>query len=270
MAVGDVAEREERPAWVQFETRTIENKRESLKSGHYVGKDVDFVLVTPAYSKDCYEQKVELWFESVDRNVKNGRMPREWADHWRKAYQAWKQGQEIPVNGTPIKGWSVLSPSQEKMLLSLNVRTIEDLAAANDEGLRRMGMGGVDLRNKAIAWLKSSQDHGMVTQENAALLNENRQLKGTIESLEGKIKSLQQQVQNIAEVNIETFRPESGITAEDILESTQEVSDLDILREEYKKTFGKTPHHLMREKGIIAKLGLKGKQLQELGVNNVT
>lgn len=257
MAVGDLVEREERPAYVRFEVRAIENKVESLKQGIYVADDVIYALVTPPYSKDCFEQEVNKWLENQRINVKNQRIPQKYLDFWTESYEAFKKGQESPLDGTSVKDWSSISPAQVKMLLAAKMYTIEDLAASNDEGLRRLGMGGLDLRNKAKNWLQAASDHGPLTAQVTSLQTENGQLKGTIDSLQGQIAALTQQVGNIAQANLMQQGSEGNITAEDILEEvTTEKSELEILREQYQATFGKPAHHLMRENGLKKKLGL--------------
>lgn len=256
MAVGDLVDREERPAYVKFERRAIEDKAESLKQGKSVSKDVDFVLVTPPYSKDRFEFKVESWFKNQEQQVSNGRTPAAYLDYWKKSYQNWKNGQDAPVNGTSIKDWSAISPAQIKNLLAINILTIEDLACANDEGRRRIGMGANDLINKAKAYLQATKDHGPLVMEVSDLKSQNEQLKGTIETLQNQIQRLTMQIQNVSSERLNLVRPDAEITVEDILEEGKEKTELELLREEYKATFGKEPHHLMRERGLKEKLGL--------------
>jgi len=262
MSVIEVADREERPAWVQFEVRSIENKAESEKVGRYVGEDVDFVLVTPAYSKDCFEHKAEQWFENVKRDVKNGRTPPRWLELWQESYKRFKDGQEPPVDGTPIKGWSILSPSQEKMLLSVGVRAVEDLAAINEEGLRRLGMGGIALKQKAESWLKAAEDHGPIASENAELHRKVIELEASLEAALEQNRLLAQQVQNVSQNNLNLTRPGVEVAVEDIVEP--EKSLLETLREEYRNTFGKDPHHAAGERGIMVKLGYKPDKIKEI------
>lgn len=217
MSIGDITDREERPSYVQFETRTVEDKAASVREGRYVAMDFDIVLVTPAYSKDCVEYKVPQWLANIERNLRDGRIPEKWADHWKEAYKRWKSGQEVPLNGTPIKGWGVISPAQQATLIAMNCRTVEDLAEANDDGLRRMGMGAVDLRNKAKTWLASMSNHGGVTIKMSALEQENEVLKTSLESLQKQVETLKAMVN--AEPQQVEYRPEPmGITASDLLE----------------------------------------------------
>lgn len=178
-----VSEREERPAFVRFKRVAIENKVESLKQGKYVGTDVDYALITPMYSKDVIEIKVESWFPQLDIDAKKGRIPQAWVDAYRKHYQAWKNGQELPPTGTAIRTWGMLTPAQVEALVRINILTVEDLAGVNDEGMKRIGMGAVEMKNKARAWLMQVNDKGPLTQENAALKRENDSLRGQVTEL---------------------------------------------------------------------------------------
>lgn len=178
-----VMERADRPAYVRFKRVAVENKVESLKQGKYIGRDVDYALITPMYSKDVIEVKVETWFPQLEADAVRGRIPKEWVEAYRKHYEAWRNGQELPPTGTAIRTWGMLSPTQVEQLTRINILTVEDLAGVNDEGIRRIGMGGVEMKNKARAWLMQVNDKGPLTQENAALKRENESLKGQVAEL---------------------------------------------------------------------------------------
>lgn len=162
-------QRDDRPAYVRFERVAIEDVAATLATGHYVAKDVDMALITPPYSKDVMKYKVKAWFDILDQDVRNNRIPQKWVDNYKEAYRAFQNGQEMPVNGSPIRGWGVISPAQQETLIKMNVLTVEDLAAMNDEGIKRVGMGGIDLKNKAKAWLLQLKDNGALTLQMADL-----------------------------------------------------------------------------------------------------
>jgi len=192
MSVGDILERDEdRPAYVRFERRAVKDNEATLREGHYVSKDEDYALVTPPYSKDCVIKTAAKWFDYVKKQVASGRVPMAHQELWEKTYARWQDGQEPPVDGTSIKDWNAISPAQCQNLINAGCRTIEDLAVANDEAMRRLGMGANDLKNKAKAWLQAAKDHGPLTEEVTQLKNQNKQLKGTIESLQEQIKRLE-------------------------------------------------------------------------------
>jgi hypothetical protein len=165
---------EDRPAFVRFELRAREDRNKTIENGYYTTKDVEVALITPPFSKDCVEKDVTDWLTEMEDHVRNMRMPARWRDHYKASYEAWSKGQEMPVNGTPIKGWRKLSPAQEKNLLAMGVQTVEDLAQINDEGMKRYGMGALQLKNLAIAELK---DPNKLAVENAALRSDMDTLK---------------------------------------------------------------------------------------------
>jgi hypothetical protein len=183
--------KEDRPAYVKFERRAVEDRDATIKNGRYTTKDVDMAKITPPYSKDVIEQFVPEWLDSMEQNVRAGRLPEMWRDKYVAAYNAWKLGQEIPEDGTPIKGWAMLSPSQAANMIAIGVRTVEDLAKINDEGMKRYGMGALDLKNKAMAWLKSVSGPGKIAQENAAL-------KAQVETLTAEKTKLVEQMNALA------------------------------------------------------------------------
>lgn len=215
-SVNDLTSREERPPYVSFERRPVENIAESKAQGRYIAMDVDFALVTPPYSKDCVVHKVSSWLEIVKKNVRDGRTPQAWLDQWQEMYKRWKNGQEMPINGTPIKGWGVISPSQQEMLIQINCRTVEDLADVNDEGMRRIGIGSADLKQKAKAWLASMKDHGVVTRQVTELEKENAILKASLEALQNQVDALKAMIPRQQETVVQHDTNE--ITASELLE----------------------------------------------------
>lgn len=233
--LAEFSDREERPAWVEFELRAVEDKPASIKAGRSISKDVEFVLATPPYSKDRFEFKAEQWFKNQEMNVRNNRIPQKWLDHWRKCYDHWKLGLETPLDGTDIRNWPVISPAQIKNLLSAGCRTIEDLAGVNEEGLKRIGMGGVALKQKAQAYLKAADDHGPLVMENTELKNRITQLEGTIESLQTQIKGL------------------VGKDEDSVFEETETVPEQSI-NDRYFELFGSKPHHLMKPETVRKKI----------------
>ena len=181
---------EERPPYVRFEVRAEEDRQASIEAGHYVGKDIHYALITPMGSKDCIERKADEWFDKLKQDVSEGRCPREWLAAFKEVYKEWCEGREAPVNGTPITDWPPVSPSQVKTLLSLQVRTVEDLAAANEEVLGRIGMGGRALKQRAVDWLTSSESAGKASGELSALKAANENLQARNTQLEAQLKEL--------------------------------------------------------------------------------
>jgi hypothetical protein len=198
----------ERPAYVRFEKRPIEDRDASLKAGHYVAKDVVFALITSPGGKDTVVRRVESvknasgqiveegWLDYLEREAsapEGGRFPMQWVDMYRRAFEKFMKGEEAPVNGTPIKDWPPLSPAQKTNLIACNVFTVEDLANLNSEGQARIGMGVIELQRKAKLWLEESQSIGKTV--------------ALITALESRVAALEQQNQKQREL-IEKFQKE--------------------------------------------------------------
>jgi hypothetical protein len=170
----------ERPPYIAFEARAVEDRNASIEAGHYVARDVDYVIITPAGSKDRIERVAEEWLAQIRRQSVEGKYNPVWQQHFEAAYKAWKETNTIPEDGTSVRAWPLLSPAQVATVLAANIRTVEDLAVANEDALRRLGMGGRDLKAKAVAWLESAKDAGKVASENAALKVEIESLKAQL------------------------------------------------------------------------------------------
>lgn len=191
-----------RPPYVVFELRPVEDREESIKQGCYVAKDVAFALITPAGSKDRIDRVAEEWLKHIAEEAHNGRFEMSWVRDYKAMFAEWKAGNEVPLIGTSVKMWSVASPAQVQMLLSLNLRTVEDLAQANEEALQRLGMGGRALKDKAIAWLQSAKGEGVTAEKISSLEAENRSLKEANETMRTQLVDLAKQV--------EALRPATG------------------------------------------------------------
>jgi len=201
--------------FIRFERRPVEDKAASAAAGHYVARDVDYALITPPYSKDVLIKKVDAWLAQLKADVSSKRIPQAWVDAQRKAYDYFTKGQELPLDGTPIKGWGMISPAQQETLVKMHVLTVEQLAAMNDEGVRRVGIGAIDLKNKASAWLKNIKKAGASTLEIAALKKENENLKADMLVLQEKMNAL------LAQQN----SPASPVMSDDIINAAELMED---------------------------------------------
>ena len=55
----------DRPPYVEFITQPMENRNASIKAGHYVAEDVDYVVIIPQGGKDKIEQETAAWFDKL-------------------------------------------------------------------------------------------------------------------------------------------------------------------------------------------------------------
>lgn len=175
---------EARPPYVSFETRALERR---TADGVTLYDNVDFVKITPQGSRDIIEKEVKDWLSSVRDRVRANMYPEPWLENHEKAYKYWKETNELPLDGTPIKGWPLASQAEQARLIDIRIKTVEDLANANQETIQRLGMGGVALKTRAVNFLEAKSNTGP--------------LVGRIEALTMTVQRLTEQVQALTDQN---------------------------------------------------------------------
>ncbi len=183
---------EDRPPYVTFEVRPEEDRQASIDAGHFVAKDVVYALITPMGSKDRIERIADDWMQKLETDTREGRFKLEWLRHFKELYRAFQENREAPINGFPLKQWPVATPAQILTLERLHVRSVEDLANANEEVLGRVGMGGRALKQKAIDWLASASGEGKLSEKLSALSQKLDEVLARNTALEAENQRLQQ------------------------------------------------------------------------------
>ncbi len=81
--------------------------------------------------------------------------PHEWSVI-RPAYEAWKKGQEVPLDGTPLEAWPGVTKEQATALKRMNIRTVEDFAQATDSVLLRAPFPSIrNMQRNARAYVEA-------------------------------------------------------------------------------------------------------------------
>lgn len=187
----ELAGKQGKPAYIEFAAVAKHLPRRSEAEGRYVAVDVDMVTVRQLGAPDSTIFEATRWLAQNKQDVQAGRLPREHADYYEKAYRYWKEGQELPLEGTPIKGWAVISPAQADTIIRFGLRTVEQLAAMNGEVMQRIGMGAVDIKNKAMAWVAQANDKGPLTMQMSLVQKQNDLLAATVATLTSQVQALQ-------------------------------------------------------------------------------
>lgn len=146
-------------AHIRFEVRAIENSQKTTEKGYKCYDDIDFaIMLVPG---DRFFEFEQIVTPEVLTRWGNYQETRYRVD----AYKAWKAGQAAPLNGTPLKEWPVISPSELRQLEMMHVFTVEDLADLSEEGIRRYGIGAQKLKQKAQSWIAAGQDKGKIVEQ---------------------------------------------------------------------------------------------------------
>lgn len=118
-----------------------------FKTEYRTGRDpVDWVLVAPA--GPAYE-KTRTWHpvskirppEHPEQTLLESASYQDMAAKWSvigPAYEAWKAGQEVPVDGTPLDAWSGVTKEQAKFLKAMSIRTVEEVRDMGDAAISQL------------------------------------------------------------------------------------------------------------------------------------
>jgi plasmid stabilization system protein ParE len=101
-------------------------------------------------------------------------------------YDQWKKTQEQPTDGLALELWPPIPKSLVEDWKFFGVRTVQHLASLGDSHAQKMGMGVIEWRKKAQAWLEAAKDHAVEQR----LVSENENLRREIERLGKQVADL--------------------------------------------------------------------------------
>lgn len=183
--------------YVMFETRTIEDPVRTKAEGRMCFRDQVYAVSTVPGDKGNNIYEIESFFERKQTEMRHGRVHPDWFRKWQSDYELYKQGQSIPEDGTPIKGWKLLSGAQQEELIRINIRTVEALANMSDDGIKNFGMGAIELKRRAKSWLDQNENKESGAIKLLAMQRENDTLKGQVGTLSEKLEELEKALQGL-------------------------------------------------------------------------
>lgn len=184
-----------------------------MREGQLV--DELWVKVTAIGGKDTLDKRAEEWVKSLIDHAHAGRIPATWPKEFRDALEQWREGEELPTKGTPIKTWPALSPSQRDAVLNAKIRTVEELAGANDEAKGRIGMGCENLVLMAKRWVEEAAGPGAMASQIASLAGDKARLELEVERLSAKVEELEALLPSEMKAEgIKTFAPGQPVIQE--------------------------------------------------------
>lgn len=131
----------------RFFQESVEDKEQTAIIGQLVYKAVDMVELRAMGSKDFVNKRVDK-IKLHDAKMWSRLKPH---------YEAWQKGQELPLEGTPLEEWSLISAHHCRTLKEHGIRTVEQLAIINDETMKLIPMEGRKLQQRAAAYLSADR-----------------------------------------------------------------------------------------------------------------
>ena len=155
----------------RFYMGTKEDKVKSKEAGRPIFKDVEMI---------------EIRIAGDNKNIIDTRVDDQHKQRWPNQYEAFLEQKEQPMEGTPIAQLTILTESKRQELLAINIRTVEALANLNENGIKRLGMGGRELVKKAVAYMKQAEGMAPVN----GLIEENKKLQEEVDAMKMQMSEL--------------------------------------------------------------------------------
>lgn len=155
--------------WVRFESRKHLHQFKSEQAGHPVYEMVDFVTIqAPGDQLNVIER--------IATDKDKARFPRQWAHFMNTKTSG-------VVDGWAIEEWPLVNAAQAEELKYRKFFTVEQLAEAPDNVVQSLGMGYMELKQKAIIAVRNARDNSLVHKQAAELKKRDEQLAAMQEQI---------------------------------------------------------------------------------------
>jgi hypothetical protein len=109
------------------------------------------------------EERVEIIMPG-NPNSPVFRVTDEHRQEWPDAYERFRKGLDFSVDGTPLEQWNILGRKHVLELKALDIHTVEQCAKLSDIAIQKIGMGGLEIRKLAAAYLDDAEASKVTTE----------------------------------------------------------------------------------------------------------
>ena len=152
-----------------FKTMTFEDVRQSQKAGRPIFADIEVVEIRFAGSKDSTVQPVNQFSHWENDEETGEQRALTYAERWPRQYRQFKEKQSQTKSGTPLDYVPFLTPAKRAELRALSIYTLEALSELDGQPLKALGIGGRELKNKAVEYLASTNHDGVIMRQQAQI-----------------------------------------------------------------------------------------------------
>ena len=162
---------------VKFYIEPKQDEAASMEEGRPIFKEVEYVDIRVVGSRNGHVCRPA-------RPDDKSRFPAH--------YKAFKERVEIPLDGTPLSEWAVITRAQAEEMAFFNVKTVEQLAAMADSVAQKF-MGINSLKQKAKDWVAEAKENApalKLAEELRVRDEENAELRSQVEELAATVAKM--------------------------------------------------------------------------------
>jgi hypothetical protein len=182
------------PVVAEFEIRSVENK-DVGDDGHVTYRDEEWVMLRidpKTVAEFRILEIVPIWTRRANPRADDTAVDKEDIEQARwflESHKAWKNGEQLQIDGTDIRMWPLISMAQCKAARKMGILSVEAIAKAEDNDLQYVPKGRW-LKAQAQEWLSTAKDSGKMVQDHAKLKAENEDLQRQMDEMKAEVASM--------------------------------------------------------------------------------
>jgi hypothetical protein len=162
---------------IAFNLQPVKDEEATRAAGRLVCRDVEYITKVVPGDRNS---RVHRPLREQDRRL------------YGKQYEDWKSGRAAVVDGTPLEAWAACSRSQVEELRYKHVRTVEQMAAMSEATAQAMGLGYLELRERAKDFVAQAKGEAPLSKLRAEHSELKAQLEATREQLEEALRTIRE------------------------------------------------------------------------------
>lgn len=176
ISIGDngYTDKESMPAHIEFYTEMQVLGFESERQGKKVEHPVTMIQFMFPGGKTIFPRKATE-YDKVQ---------------YRRQWEQFQANQVQIGDGLPVEQWSYITKYQAQNLKSLHIHTVTQLANTSDNDLAKVGMGALDLRVKARAYVEAQKGNATTDE----LKEENQKLASQLDELKEQMAMMMEKM----------------------------------------------------------------------------
>jgi hypothetical protein len=187
---------------VKFFLKEKEDKTATAEEGRPIFKELEYIEIRAAGKRDAMACRPATHHDKQ-------RFPRH--------YDAFKRRVEMPVEGTPLSEWPLITRSTAEELSFLKVKTVEQLISMSDSDAGNF-RGGLALKQKAAEFLKYS--------DKTKLIEEKQDLQDQLATQSDQIAELKKMVEALQSPPLVSMPPKLTTPPPEITEDAPAPSEV--------------------------------------------
>lgn len=199
-----------------FKLHPTINEKKTKEAGRPIYDEIEVCQITSAGNKQTMWVMPAHDFTGgfVDDPLTGLAEQQTYAQKYNKQYLAFKDGNAQVQNGTPLEALPFLTPAKVLELKALHIHTAESLAAIDGQPIKQLGIGGRDLKDKAVEYLENATGPAALAiqqETNRKLLDQMEKMQAQLNAIKSPIEK-KSAFEDFEDEDIKNWLTDAGVT----------------------------------------------------------